>query len=73
MLASLIDVMPTLANLAQVPDRASWNFLGTDLTPVLEPDGTLPEAIAPAAFAGKIKDELGQWKKIATDHKIVAE
>jgi len=44
-----------------------------DLTPVLEPDGTLPEAIAPATFASKIKDELGQWKKIATDHKIVAE
>jgi len=44
-----------------------------DLTPVLEPDGTLPEAIAPAVFASKIKDELGQWKKIATDHKIVAE
>ena len=44
-----------------------------DLAPVLEPDGTLPEAIAPAVFASKIKDELGQWKKIATDHKIVAE
>ena len=23
--------------------------------------------------AGKIKDELAQWKKIAADHKIVAE
>jgi tripartite-type tricarboxylate transporter receptor subunit TctC len=44
-----------------------------DLAPVLEPDGTLPEAISSAAFAGKIKDELAQWKKIAADHKIVAE
>ena len=44
-----------------------------DLTPVLEPDGTLPEAISPAVFAGRIKTELGQWKQIATDHKIVAE
>ena len=44
-----------------------------DLTPVLEPDGTLPEAISPAVFAGRIKDELVQWKQIATDHKIVAE
>jgi tripartite-type tricarboxylate transporter receptor subunit TctC len=44
-----------------------------DLVPVLEPDGTLPEAISPAAFAGRIKDELGQWKQIATEHKIVAE
>lgn len=44
-----------------------------DLAPVLEPDGTLPEAIAPDVFAGRIRDELGQWKKIAAEHKIVAE
>lgn len=44
-----------------------------DLTPVLEPDGTLPEAIAPNVFASRMKDELAQWKKIASDHKIVAE
>jgi len=44
-----------------------------DLKPVLEPDGTLPTAITPEAFAAHVKDELSQWKKIATDHKIVAE
>jgi tripartite-type tricarboxylate transporter receptor subunit TctC len=44
-----------------------------DLTPVLEPDGAVPEAIGPATFAARIKEELGQWKKIATEHKIVAE
>ena len=44
-----------------------------DLAPVLEPDGTLPEAISSATFASKIKAELGQWKQIATEHKIVAE
>ena len=44
-----------------------------DLAPVLEPDGTLPDAMRPAAFAAIIKDELAQWKKIATEHKIVAE
>jgi tripartite-type tricarboxylate transporter receptor subunit TctC len=44
-----------------------------DLAPALEPDGTLPEAISPAAFPGRIKDELGQWKQLATEHKIVAE
>jgi tripartite-type tricarboxylate transporter receptor subunit TctC len=44
-----------------------------ELTPLLEPDGTLPEAISPATFAGRIKDELAQWKQIATEHKIVAE
>lgn len=44
-----------------------------DLAPVLEPDGTLPEAISSAAFAGRIRDELGQWKQIAAEHRIVAE
>jgi len=44
-----------------------------ELTPLLEPDGTLPEAISPATFAGRIKDELAQWKQIATEHRIVAE
>lgn len=44
-----------------------------ELAPVLEPDGTLPEAIPPSVFAGRIKDELGQWKQIAAEHKIVAE
>ena len=44
-----------------------------DFAPVLESNGTLPEATSPAAFAGRNKDELGQWKQIATEHKIVAE
>ena len=44
-----------------------------DLKPVLEPDGTLPAAITPAEFGAHVKDELAQWKKIAADHKIVAE
>jgi len=44
-----------------------------ELTPLLEPDGTLPEAISAAVFASRIKTELGQWKQIATEHKIVAE
>lgn len=41
--------------------------------PVLEPDSTLPEAIAPNVFAGRIKDELAQWKRIAAHQKIFAE
>lgn len=44
-----------------------------DLAPVLEPDGTLPEAISPAAFAARLKEELGQWKQIASEHKILAQ
>jgi arylsulfatase A-like enzyme len=34
-LVSLIDVLPTLATLAGVPDRDRWTFKGRDLTPVL--------------------------------------
>jgi len=44
-----------------------------ELSAVLEPDGTLPEAISASVFASRIKTELGQWKQIATEHKIVAE
>jgi tripartite-type tricarboxylate transporter receptor subunit TctC len=44
-----------------------------ELAPVLEPDGTLPDPMRPAAFATLVKDELAQWKLIATEHKIVAE
>lgn len=32
---SLIDVLPTLANLAAVPDLDRWVFKGRDLTPIL--------------------------------------
>ena len=33
-LASLIDIMPTIATLAKVPNREKWVFRGKDLTPV---------------------------------------
>lgn len=44
-----------------------------ELAPVLEPDGTLPEAIGAATFAARLREELGMWKQIASEHKIVAE
>jgi len=34
-LVSLIDLLPTLANLAGVPDASRWTFKGRDLTPIL--------------------------------------
>lgn len=34
-LVSLIDLLPTLANLAAVPDIDRWTFKGKDLTPIL--------------------------------------
>lgn len=35
-LASLVDVMPTLATIADVPDRDIWTFQGRDLTPIIQ-------------------------------------
>jgi arylsulfatase A-like enzyme len=35
-LASLVDLMPTLATLAKVPDRSQWEFKGVDLMPIIE-------------------------------------
>lgn len=45
----------------------------SEMRPVLEPDGTLPTAISPAAFGQRLREELAQWKRIASEHKIVAE
>jgi tripartite-type tricarboxylate transporter receptor subunit TctC len=44
-----------------------------ELAPVLEPDGTLPDAISASTFAAQVRNELGMWKQIATEHRIVAE
>jgi tripartite-type tricarboxylate transporter receptor subunit TctC len=44
-----------------------------ELAIILEPEGTIPQAMAPVTFAGKVKDELAQWKRIAAERKIVAE
>jgi tripartite-type tricarboxylate transporter receptor subunit TctC len=44
-----------------------------ELAVLLEPDGTVPVAMSPAAFAARLRQELAQWKQIATDRKIVAE
>jgi tripartite-type tricarboxylate transporter receptor subunit TctC len=44
-----------------------------DLATLLELDGTVPVPMSPAAFAARVKQELSQWKQIATERKIVAE
>jgi choline-sulfatase len=44
--AALVDVMPTLATLADVPNRNRWTFRGFDLTPILaDPDVSVQDAI----------------------------
>ncbi len=40
---------------------------------LLESDGALPVPLTPAELAQRIKDDLGVWKKIATDKNIVTE
>ena len=41
-----------------------------ELRTFLDPDGALPVALAPAAIAARLKQELGQMKKIAAERKI---
>jgi arylsulfatase A-like enzyme len=45
-LASLIDIMPTVANLAHVPNIEKWNLKGNDLTPIIhDPTATVQDAV----------------------------
>jgi tripartite-type tricarboxylate transporter receptor subunit TctC len=44
-----------------------------ELAVLLGPDGTLPNAMSPSAFAVRVKDELVKWKQLAAAHKIVTE
>jgi len=44
-----------------------------ELKAFLEPDGMVAVAMTPAAFSARVKQELAQWRKIATTRKIVAE
>jgi tripartite-type tricarboxylate transporter receptor subunit TctC len=44
-----------------------------ELKTLFDPDGMLPLAMAPAAFAARMQQELAQWRQIATARKIVGE
>lgn len=45
-LVSLVDLVPTLANLAQTPNRAQWDFRGVDFSSLLSnPSGEVQDAI----------------------------
>ncbi len=45
-LVSLVDVMPTLATLASVPERSRFHFKGFDLTPLIaNPTGAVQDTI----------------------------
>jgi tripartite-type tricarboxylate transporter receptor subunit TctC len=44
-----------------------------ELAVLLGPDGTLPEAMTPAAFATRVQEDIAKWKQVAAEHKIIAE
>ena len=44
-----------------------------ELRNLFEPDGMVPVAMTPSAFAERVKTELAQWKQIAASRKIVLE
>jgi choline-sulfatase len=45
-LASLIDIMPTLASIAKVPQPDAWDFKGVDLSPILsDPSKQVQDAV----------------------------
>lgn len=52
-MASLVDIMPTLATLARVPNREQWDFKGKDLTPVM-----LDAMKNPTNPTAKVQDEI---------------
>ena len=61
---SLIDLMPTVATLAQVPNKERWRFYGTSLTPVVDaPTSTVQNEIL-FTFDDK---EIGQANGIPTN------
>lgn len=44
-----------------------------ELAALLGPDGTLPNAMTPAGLASRMREELDTWKRLATQHRILAE
>lgn len=44
-----------------------------ELRTFLEPDGATAVSMSPAAFSARIKEDLAQWKRIATDRRITVD
>ena len=61
---SLIDLMPTVATLAQVPNKERWRFYGTSLTPVVDAPTTSVQNEILFTFDDK---EIGQANGIPTN------
>ncbi|HYC44442.1 MAG TPA: tripartite tricarboxylate transporter substrate-binding protein [Burkholderiales bacterium] len=64
----------TTARLVERYNREISEIAATpELRNLFEPDGMVPVVMSPSAFAGRVKQELAQWKKIASSRKIVLE
>jgi choline-sulfatase len=62
-LASLVDLLPTIATLAKVPDRGKWTFKGRDLAPVIQDavdHATHPTAVAQDAVLFTTDEVIGE-------------
>ena len=57
---------PQSGDQRDLPRRRNWRRCSS-------PMARCRKRSAPPTFAARVKDELGQWKQIATEHKIVAE
>ncbi|MEZ4679122.1 MAG: sulfatase-like hydrolase/transferase [Caldilineaceae bacterium] len=61
---SLLDLMPTIASLARVPNRERWLFYGTDLTPLVDNPAQPVQSEILFTFDDK---EVGQTNGIPTN------
>jgi tripartite-type tricarboxylate transporter receptor subunit TctC len=72
-----VGVLAPAGTPAALVDRLNREIVEIAATPelaaILEPDGTVPSRIGAAAFAMRVRDELGQWKRVAAEKRIVAE
>jgi tripartite-type tricarboxylate transporter receptor subunit TctC len=44
-----------------------------ELRNLFEPDGMVPVAMTPSAYAARVKQELAQWQQIAASRRITLE
>jgi tripartite-type tricarboxylate transporter receptor subunit TctC len=64
----------TPAPIVQRLNRAINELSATpELRAVLDPDGAVPVRVDPATFAGRLREELVQWKHIASERRISTE
>ncbi len=72
--AGVLAPAGTPAALVERLNREINSIAGSaELRPFFKPEGMLPVPLTTGGFAVRMKQELGQWKKIAAAKNIVAE